>query len=197
MGMRPRAYSGQLLVCLTDADFGVPSSLHLFRGEGGTDSSETDDDRSASPLMCTYLPIGELCHSGDLCSKSLTRYHFHHLQHSLFQHLRQRLPARGDKVRPCYLSSQSSLQGKTGNLSLGGVREHHLFFFHCAITLRRKDYTVLLWMTLFTSAFRALAVLRLLGFKSKDDAVCEKGDSWNQDRKCSCFSLIYALLDSF
>lgn len=43
-----------------------------FREEGGVaDSPETDDDRSASPLMCTYLSIGELCHSSDLCTLRL------------------------------------------------------------------------------------------------------------------------------
>lgn len=52
----------------------------------GPTASETDDDRSVSPLMCTYLPIGELCHSGDLCLKKKnppTHYRFHHLPDTL------------------------------------------------------------------------------------------------------------------
>lgn len=56
-------------------------SQRLSQEEGGTDGWETDDDRSALPLMCTYLPFGELCHGGDLCLKSPSHYHFHHLQH--------------------------------------------------------------------------------------------------------------------
>lgn len=68
--MSARAYLGQLLVCHTDAALGVLSNQRLSLRGGGTDSSETDDDRSALPLMCTYLPIGELCHSRDLCLNS-------------------------------------------------------------------------------------------------------------------------------
>lgn len=55
--------------CVTPKRLEAPQSSAGFREEGGgTDSSETDDDRSASPLMYTYLSIGELCHSGDLCT---------------------------------------------------------------------------------------------------------------------------------
>lgn len=51
---------------------GVISNRHQFPGGGGgIDGPEADDDRSASPLMCTYLPIGELCHRGDLCTPRL------------------------------------------------------------------------------------------------------------------------------
>lgn len=65
------AFSGQLLLCHTNAELWVLSNQRWFlAGEGGTDSSETHDDRSALPLMCTYLPIGELCQGSNLCLKS-------------------------------------------------------------------------------------------------------------------------------
>lgn len=103
-------------MCHTDAELGVLSNQHLFLGEGGTDSSETDDDRSASPLMCTYLPIGKLCHCGDLCLKSLTHYGFHHLQHSVPTPSRARRAAfctQGQSVALLSLpSTQSGLQGE-------------------------------------------------------------------------------------
>ena len=84
--------------------------------EGGTDGSETGDDRSALPLMCTYLPIGELCHSGDLCLKSPTHYHFHHHRHVVPPPSRIRRAAvctqRQSQAPLSLLSTQSGLQGK-------------------------------------------------------------------------------------
>lgn len=70
---RPQVMWHMLLVSHTDVS-GVWSQTKLAwvpGGEGGTDSSETDNDRSSSPLTSTYLPDGELCHFGDLCLKSL------------------------------------------------------------------------------------------------------------------------------
>lgn len=130
--MSARAYLGQLLVCHTDAELGVLSNQRLSLREGGTDSSETDDDRSALPLMCTYLPIGELCHTSDLCLNS---------PHT------PRLPSTPALLVPapcCFcraalcmwrqsqaplspVSTQSGLQGATPDLSLGRVWEYHLF----------------------------------------------------------------------
>lgn len=107
-----QAYSGQLLVCHTDAELGVLSNQHLFLGEGGTDSSETDDDRSALPLMCTYLPIGKLCHR-DLCLKYLTHFDFRHLQHFVPTPSHIRRAELGESVALLSPpSTQSSLQGE-------------------------------------------------------------------------------------
>lgn len=57
-------------MCPTDAGLTVLWNQRLSLREGGSDSAETDDDRSALPLMCTYQPIGELCHRRDLCLNS-------------------------------------------------------------------------------------------------------------------------------
>lgn len=135
-------------MCHTDAEFGVLSSQRLFRGEGGTDSSQTDDDRSALPLMCTYLPIGELCHRGDLCLKSPSHYHFHHLRRSSFQHLRvcsvQR-SARGDKVRTRYLAfPRSPVCKENGGFIFGKNLRASSILIHSAIALPKEDYTVYL-----------------------------------------------------
>lgn len=116
------------------------------RGVGLT-ASETDDDRSVSPLMCTYLPIGELCHSGDLCLKKKnppTHYRFHHLPDTLRSNTFSRA-GRSASRRQSQASRYLSLPRspvcevkKTPDLSPGRVREHHLFSFTLPSLSRRK-----------------------------------------------------------
>lgn len=123
-------------------------SAFVSMREGGTDSSETDDDRSALPLMCTYLPIGELCHSDDLCLKSPTHYHFHHLRHSSFQHLpvpAAQHSARRDKVRSRYLSfPRSPVCKENGGFIFGRNLRASSILIHSAVALPKEDYTVYL-----------------------------------------------------
>lgn len=132
-------------MCHTDAELGVLSNQRLSLGEGGTDSSETDDDRSASPLMCTYLPIGELCHCGWFMLKIPP--------HAL------RLPSPPTPFVPPTpfprpLRSALCTETKSGpvispfhavrfarrtlDLSLGGIRECHLFSFTQPSLSQRK-----------------------------------------------------------
>ena len=70
--------------------------------------------------MCTYLPIGELCHSGDLCLKKKNSPHTLPLpspsRHSSFQHLQPCgslcFPETKSGLPLSLPSTQSGLRGK-------------------------------------------------------------------------------------
>lgn len=138
-----QAHTKKAHVCPTDAGLAVLWNQRLSLREGSSDSAETDDDRSALPLMCTYQPIGELCHCRDLCLNPSPLppsmcYDFHHLQHSVFQHLLG--VGHAALWPPLSLAATQSVFFARGtlDLSLGRIWERHLFSFTQLSLSRRK-----------------------------------------------------------
>lgn len=91
-------------------------------------------------------------------------YHFHHLRHSSFQHLpvcTTQHSAHRHKVKPCYRSFPRSLVCKENSgFILGKNLRASSIFIQSAIALPEEDYTVYLWMILFTSVHRPLVCNR-------------------------------------
>lgn len=118
-------------------------SAFVFGERVGPTALVTDNDRSALPLMCTYLSIGVLCHSGDLCLKSpsntTTSITSDTLRSNTFPYPPRSAPhtetESGSVISPFHAIPFAR---KTVDLSLGRIWEHHLFSFTLPLVSQRR-----------------------------------------------------------
>lgn len=140
---------------------GVLPSQRLFRKEGGTDGSETDDDISVSPLIWTYLLIEELCQSSDLCLKypyitaSITSGT---LRSDTFPKIHRAALCRPSQallsLAPC-----SPLYEENSGFIFGMNSRASTFLFPLSLLSQKEAYTVYSKMILFTSVHKALVLM--------------------------------------